>query len=170
MQRAERGGRRPRAALAGPVAHRAFDIDPDFWVAHLTQAVLHLAERQPELALAALRRAHALADGSTQAAALLGVTLVRLGRRDEARKLLDELVELGRTRYVPPTTVAALHAALGNIEPALDALDRAHAVRDTRLVYLKDDGRWAALRQQARFKALLQRLKLDALPPGKSAN
>ncbi len=150
--------------------NRALEIHPDFWVAHLTQAGFHFADNQPELALEAARRADTLADGSTQAAALLGVMLARLGRRDEAAAVLTRLLELGRTRYVPPTTVAAIHAALGQTGPALDALDRAYAVRDTRLVYMKDDGRWAALRQHPRFIALLQRMKLDRYGPGKSAN
>lgn len=160
-------GRRDEAAAR---LNRAFEIDPGFWVAHLTQAGLHLVDHKPELALEAARRADTLADGSTQAAALLGMILVRLDRRAEAQALLDRLVELGRTRYVPPTTVAALHAALGNVTAALDALERAYAVRDTRLVYMKDDGRWSALRQQPRFGALLRRMKLDGYGPGKAAN
>lgn len=117
-----------------------------------------------------MRRADALAEGSTQGAALLGVALVRLNRRDEAQQLLTRLVELGRTRFVPPTTLAAIHAALGHIDAALDELDRAYAVRDTRLVYLKDDRRWSGLRQQPRFIALLRRMKLDRYGPGRSAN
>jgi tetratricopeptide (TPR) repeat protein len=140
---------------------RAFEIDPDFWVAHMTQATLYLADNKPELALKAARRADTLADGSTQPAALLGVMLVGAGQRNEALGLLDRLIELGRTRYVPPTTVAAIHTALGDVVPALDALERAYAVRDTRLVYMKDDGRWSALRQHPRFIALLHRMKLD---------
>lgn len=160
-------GQRDEAAAR---LNRAFEIEPDFWVAHLTLAGLHLADNKPDLALQAVRRADALADGSTQAAALLGVLLARLGRRDEAQAVLTRVIELGRTRYVPPTTVAAIHAALGNVEPALDALDRAYAVRDARLVYMKDDGRWSRLRQQPRFVALVRRMKLDGLRPGKSAN
>ena len=117
----------------------------------MTQAGLHLADHKPELALESTRRADTLAKGSTQAAALLGVILVRVGRHAEAQALLERLTELGRTRYVPPTSVAAIHAALDNAPAALDALDRAYAVRDVRLVYMKDDGRWSALRQEPRF-------------------
>jgi TolB-like protein/Flp pilus assembly protein TadD len=160
-------GQRDEAAAR---LNRVLEIEPDFWVAQLTQAGLYLADNKPDLALQAVRRADTLADGSTQAAAVLGVMLVRAGRRDEALALLARLIELGRTRYVPPTTVAAIHAALGNVAPALDALERAYAVRDTRLVYMKDDGRWSGLRQQPRFVALLRRLKLDSYGPGKSAN
>ena len=96
--------------------------------------------------------------------------LVRSGRRAEAQELLARLVERGRTRYVPPTTVAAIQAALGNTTAALDALDRAYAVRDTRLVYMKDDARWSGLRQEPRFMALLKKMKLDTFGATKAAN
>jgi len=77
---------------------------------------------------------------------------------------------MGKERYVPPTSLAALHAALGETGPALDALERAYAVRDTRLVYMTDDGRWAVLRSEPRYAALLRRMRLDQFGPGRSAN
>jgi hypothetical protein len=65
-------------------------------------------------------------------------------------------------------SLAVLHAALGDTALALDALERAYAVRDTQLVFLKDDSRWAGLRQEPRFVALMARLKLDRYGPGLS--
>jgi TolB-like protein/tetratricopeptide (TPR) repeat protein len=161
---------RGQRAEAASRLQRVFEIDPDFWVAHLTQAGWYLAEGRAGEALDAVRRADALADGSSQATAVLGLMLVRTGKRDEALAVLARLVALQRTRYVPPTTVAAIQAALGDAGLALDALELAYAVRDTRLVYMKDDGRWSTLRQQPRFVSLLRRMKLAQFGPGKSAN
>jgi tetratricopeptide (TPR) repeat protein len=147
---------------------RAFEIEPNFWVAHMIRALLHLVDHEPEQAIAALRRADQLADQSTQAAALLGVQLARFQKPDEARELLNRLLSLQQTRYVPPTSLAAVHAALGEVAQALDALERAWLARDTRLVYLKDDTRWAVLREQPRFAALLRLMKLEGYGPGTS--
>jgi hypothetical protein len=94
--------------------------------------------------------------------------LARLGRRDEARAIRDQLMETVKTRYVPPVSLAVVHAALGETGPALDALERAYEVRDTQLVFLKDDPRWLGLRQEPRFAALMTRLKLDRYKPGLS--
>ena len=141
---------------------------PNFWVAHLTQALLHLAMKQPEAGITALRRAVALTDGSTLAVSQLGMQLARLGQRDEARVILNQLLVRETTRYVPPTSLAAVQAALGDERAALDSLDKAYAVRDPRLFALKDDPRWAGLRQQPRFKALMVKLKLDGFGPGLS--
>ena len=57
---------------------------------------------------------------------------------------------------------------MGDVSAALDSLDKAHAVRDQRLIFLKDDPRWVGLRQQPRFKALMVKLKLDGFGPGLS--
>lgn len=147
---------------------RAFEIEPNFWVAHITLALIHLAEGRAEQALDAFRRADELADQSTQAAALLGVHLARLGRPEEAREVLQRLQRLAQARYVPPTSLAAVHAALGDTPAALDALEHAWQARDTRLAYLKDDSRWSGLRGQPRFAALQRRMRLDAYGPGAS--
>ena len=146
--------------------NRALEIAPNFWLAHNTLGLLHQAEQQPEQAIAALRRGVMLADNS-RAGASLGVYLARSGQREEAREILKEMLTLAQTRYVPPTSLAALHAAVGEVVPALDALDRAFESRDTRLIYLKDDTRFAAgLRGEPRFVALLHKLKLDQFGPG----
>ena len=147
---------------------RAFDIAPDFYLAHRAQGLLQLAEKQPELGIASLRRAAAMADGNTRPSALLGMHLARLGQRDEARAILDRMLERAKTRPVSPVSLAVLHAALGENALALDALERAYAARDTQLVFLKDDPRWSGLRQEPRFAVLLHALKLDRYGPGLS--
>ena len=145
---------------------RAFDIAPDFYLAHRTQAILYRAEQRPELAIAALRRAVAQADGNSRPSALLGMFLARAGQRDEARLILNQLLERARTGFVPPFSLAVLHAALGENAVALAALERAFVLRDPQLVFLKDDSRWLGLRQEPRFVALMKDLKLDRYGPG----
>ncbi len=147
---------------------RAFDVAPNFWVAHLAQALLHLAQKRPDEGIAALRRAVAQAEASTGPASLLGMHLAHLGQRDEAQAILNHLVALEKMRFVPPTSLAAVQAALGDVGGALGSLDKAYAVRDQRLVFLKDDPRWIGLRREPRFKALMVRLKLDRFGPGLS--
>ena len=146
--------------------NRALDIAPNFWLAHCTRGLLYLADQQPDNAIAEMRRAVVLADGNSRPNALLGVYLARLGQIEEARKVLNQLLALEKTRYVPPTSLAAVYAALGDVGPALDALDRAFLTRDTRLTFLKDDPRLAGLREEPRFVALIHKLKLDRFGPG----
>ena len=146
--------------------HRALDIAPGFWLTHCTQALLDLADQKTGEAIAEMRRGVLLADGTTRPLALLGSHLARVGQREEAREILDRLLALARSRYVSPSSIAAVHAALGEVGPALDALDQAFLARDTRLIFLKDDPRLASLRKEPRFVALMHKLNLDQFGPG----
>ena len=58
------------------------------------------------------------------------------------------------TAYVPPASLAAIEAALGHTDRALDLLEQAYAVRDIRLSFIHIDMRWQALRKEPRFIAL----------------
>ena len=91
--------------------------------------------------------------------------LARLGQRADAQAILSRLSRLEKARFVLPIALAAVQAALGDVGAALDSLDRAHTVRDQRLI-LKDDPRWVGLRKQARFAALMLKPGLDRFGPG----
>ena len=158
-------GRREEAATR---LARAFEIEPNFWVAHLSLAVQHIEDGKFDEAIDSLQRADALADQSSQPAALLGVCFARAGRIEESRAVLLRLQRLGEARYVPPTSFAAVHAALGESGHALAALERAYVAHDTRIAYMKDDLRWDAVRDEPRFSALLRKMNLDAFGPGAS--
>ena len=59
---------------------RAFDIAPDFFMVHRTQAVIDLAEGRPEPAIAALRRAAEQTHPNSRPRALLGMHLCTSGQ------------------------------------------------------------------------------------------
>jgi len=141
---------------------------PDAWPLLMLLGKLRLAEGRVDDGIAALRRAAALGGDSSRPQAMLGVHLAAVGQGDETRQLLVALEARSRTRFVPPSAIAALHAALGQVGPALDALEQAVAVRDTRVVFLKDDPYWRMLRPEPRFAALLKQLRLDRFGPGLS--
>jgi DNA-binding winged helix-turn-helix (wHTH) protein/TolB-like protein/Tfp pilus assembly protein PilF len=145
---------------------RALDIAPGFWLAHCALGLLKLADHETAQAIAEMRRGVDLADGTTRPLALLGMHLARIGQHEEARDILNRLLTLAKTRYVSPSSMAAVHAALGDVGPALDALDQAFVARDTRLIFLKDDPRLMILRREPRFVDLMHRLKLDGFGPG----
>ena len=139
---------------------RVFDIEPDFWVAHMMRSGLLLHDGKNDEALAALEQADRLADGSSQAAAAWGNLLARKGHPERARAVLARLLEQGRTRYMPPVSPGLVYAGLGENEAAMAALDKGYAVRDPRMTLVQFDGRFKALREDARFAALMRRMKL----------
>lgn len=156
-----------KAAAAARLS-RVVELAPRFWIAHMALAVWHEQQGDTDAALAAIEQAVQFNPHTSQAAALQGAMLARCGRAQQARAVLDRLHAQGSQRYVPPTCIAAVQAALGDHEAALDSLERAFDCNDTRMLHLNDDPRWNTLRDQARFQRLVARMNLAELPPGLS--
>lgn len=98
----------------------------------------------------------------------LAYALARSGRREEAGEVLDELRALAGERYVPPTKLANGYAGLGNRTETLRWLERAIEVRDDRLLYLAVDPHFRGLRDDAGFRAILERIGLSSALPAPS--
>ena len=139
---------------------RTIDLDPKFWLPHLFLARVYLADSRFEDAIAASQRAAELSGGSSEANASIAVSMARAGRRDEAAKILEQLLERGKTRYVPRYAIGQIQLALGEKEAAIAELENAYAGREALMVFLKVEPKWDELRNDPRFKALLQRMRL----------
>jgi predicted Zn-dependent protease len=139
---------------------------PTMPLVHLVRAQALLSEGEADRGLAALRQAVDLAGGANVFDGLLGHYLARMGRADEARAILASLQAQAGRGYVAPTSIAAVHAGLGEVAQALDALELACSTRDARVGFIKDAPYWDVLRSETRFRSLLRAVDLDRYPPG----
>ena len=139
----------------------ARELAPDFWIPHVTRASILLDLNQPDRAIVDLERADELSIGSTQALSLLGMAYARSGREEDAEAMLDRMMRRADQGYIPATSLATVHNALGREEVALALLERALEERDVRLAFLKVDARWNNLRGHQRFIELARRVNLE---------
>jgi len=72
---------------------------------------------------------------------------------------------MSRRGYVASSDFAIVNAGLGNRDQAIAWLERACEERDAHLPHLNVDPRLRSLRQESRFKALLERVGLKAELP-----
>ncbi|HEX7294747.1 MAG TPA: winged helix-turn-helix domain-containing protein [Pyrinomonadaceae bacterium] len=79
----------------------------------------------------------------------------RWGKRQDALQLLEELTHSGSAS---PYSIAAIHAALNNVDAAFEWLNKAYEQHDFQLVSLKVDPSLDGLRSDARFAALVRRV------------
>jgi thioredoxin-like negative regulator of GroEL len=115
--------------------------------------------RQFDEAVAALRQATVLSNRSALMVASLGGALAASQKQEEARNILAELAQIGRTKYVSQVFVAAILAGLGETQAALDSLETAYEDRCTWLpLCLAGDSRLDGLRQETRMDRLIQRV------------
>jgi tetratricopeptide (TPR) repeat protein len=135
-------------------------MDPQFVLPHLVLGQTYEQKKMYDQAIAELRRATDISQSSPPVVAALARTYAVSGRADEARKLLDQLMEQSNKRYVSPFYVAIVYAGLGENDRALDWLDKAYADHSNAIVFAKVDPQLDSLRSTPRFQALLRRLAL----------
>lgn len=139
---------------------RAVSMNP---LAEETYRILGLTlahEGQLDEAERVLRESAAFPGSVAYATATLAYVLARAGKRAEAESLLRSLEDQATRGYVSPVAFATLHIGLGNYGVALDWAERVYAERRGWLVYARVNPVFDPLREEPRFRALLERMKL----------
>jgi TolB-like protein/Tfp pilus assembly protein PilF len=149
-----------------PLIRRALELDPNFWVAHVSAARLYLHQGLYAEALAAAERARSFSGGHSETLALIGLSHGAMGRRDEAEKVLSELERRGAAGYVPATHLATVHLGLGDTGQAMRWLERAFEDRDVWLTEAAVEPRWDGLRVHPGFQDLIRRIGFPAAAAG----
>lgn len=96
--------------------------------------------------------------------AYLGHVYGRLGRVQEATRLLAELEQLRTAGQAPPMAFAVLHAGRGEIEKAFEWLETAYGLRDGYLFWLPGAPGLDPLHSDARFGNLVRRIGVAPSP------
>lgn len=139
---------------------KTIDLDSNFWLSHLFISRVYSEKGMHAEAIAAAKKAGELS-GNSQSDAYRAYALVKAGKTDEARVVLNDLLKLSAERYVPPYNFAIVYNALGESEKALDWLEKGYEQKDVRMVFLKVEPKWNNLRSEPRFLDLMKRMRLD---------
>ena len=91
---------------------------------------------------------------------VLGYAEARAGKKDEAAALKTKLDQMQHRRYVSPLMLSLFYAGEGDKDRAFRELDRAFEIHDPQLIWVNVDPEFDPLRDDARFKQLLQRLQM----------
>ena len=137
---------------------KTIEIEPHSYLAHyyLGEA-LQLKGQMPD-AIAEYRKATEL-DDDPFALALLGQAYARSGQRDEANKILTQLNQEAKTRYVDAYGIGLVFLGLGDKSHAMDELERAYRENDGGDVYnIRIDPMLDDLRGDPRFEALSEKI------------
>lgn len=107
-----------------------------------------------------MEKAAALSRGAALSLADLGYVRARLGEREEAQRILQQLAATSKERYTPALAFAIVYVGLGENDQALSWLEKAYEERFNRLAYSRREAVWDTLRTDPRFKDLLRRIGL----------
>ncbi|MGH9580819.1 MAG: tetratricopeptide repeat protein, partial [Terriglobales bacterium] len=123
---------------------------------YLGQALLETG--QYAQAIAELRENVALSPGDAAAKAELGYAYGRAGRKQEARRVLDEMMAASLKSYVSPYDIAIVYLGMDQREDAFRWLAKAYEHHSVRLWNLKSHPRFASVRSDPRFQDLSRRI------------
>ena len=82
------------------------------------------------------------------------------GHTSEARRVLDELLELSRAGYVPAAGVAEIYVSLGEIDAAFEWADKAVDQRDPMILAIQISPLFDRLRSDQRYSVMLRKMNL----------
>jgi adenylate cyclase len=97
----------------------------------------------------------------------LAITYAKMGRREAARRILDQLIEKSRRQYVAADFIAAVYTALGETDEAFRWLDRAFQEHSATAYSYLFRPEYRPLRSDPRFADFLRRIGVD---PAKALN
>ena len=137
-----------------------FEIDEKYGRGFVFVGSAYLAKGDAETALDWFQRGQSLDTAVRSYDAMIVRALAALGRREEAEEILARLETESRQQYVRAEYLAMGHAAVGDLDSAFAALDRAYQARSAGLIYLHLDPGYEPLRDDPRYKDLVQRIGL----------
>jgi tetratricopeptide (TPR) repeat protein len=139
---------------------RTIEMDPNFAVAHWHLGLAYEQKQIFDAAIEEFQRAISLSGGSPLMRAALGHAYAKSQKTYEANKILGELNGLSKQQYVSPYELAAIYAALGQTEQALQLLENAYSEHSFHFVNLNVSPRFKSIRSDPRFQDLVQRIGL----------
>jgi serine/threonine-protein kinase len=139
---------------------KTVETEPEYGLAYVAMGEVYARQGLFADAIQEYERALTLLGPDAGVMSQLGCVYARSGKAAEARKMLAKLRASSKQRHVLPPFFAYLHAALGEKDEALEYLERGYAERSYPLVFLKVYPLYDPLREDPRFAALLERMRL----------
>jgi len=143
---------------------KTLDMDPNYPIAHYGYAQTLILQRRFDEAVTEMEKASQSIPESSYYRGYLGYAHAKAGKTAEARKILGELIEAAKTKYVSWLGIADIYAGLGEKDHTFAALELAYQQGDTRMDTLRArtelDSSWA---DDPRFPELLKKIGLPTL-------
>ena len=142
-------------------AQKTLEMDPNSAITHVLLGLSFLKKGDTVGAIAELQKAKAPNPGAWYQG-YLGYAYAISGDQAKAEQALRGLDDLAKQQYVSPTAFATIYLGLGEKEKCLDWLEKAYEQQDSACWYLKIDQIYDGVRNEPRFKSLVQKIFREA--------
>jgi tetratricopeptide (TPR) repeat protein len=139
---------------------KTLELDPNFGLAYLYLEYPLLAQERYGEALAAAQKAIEFTGGMPMAIAYLGYLYGRMGEREKAEKVIEDVEALLKEGHATSILLAHIYAGLGEREMFFAAVERAYEEHCPWLAWLKVTPPFDLMRSDPRYGELLRRMGL----------
>src|SRR6266478_5004066 len=142
---------------------KVLEVEPNYHIAHHNLARAYSEKKMYQPAIEELEKAMALGGRDSLSLGVLAHAYGKAGRRQEALKLVSELLQRPNGENVPPLRPLAIaYSGLGDKDKAFACLETAYERRSGALWELNSQPLYAPLRTDARFQDLAHRIGLPS--------
>ena len=139
---------------------KTLEMDPNYGLTHWYLGQAYALKGMYAEAETELLKAKYLLQQNVAVEADIGYAYAASGKGGEAKKVIDELKQSSKQRYISSYYLALIYTGLGEKDSAFEWLENAYRERSDLLIYLKVDSRLDSLRSDARFAELVWRVRL----------
>ena len=148
--------------LAIEALQKTIDMNPSFVEAHAGLGLAYLEKSNYEEALVEIQKEKELTRGRHPLVeSWLGAVYVRMGKKDKAQELLDNMLKRSKEMYVSPFSIAALYFILGEKEQGFKWSEKAYDEHDPLLKHLKVAPLYDNIRSDPKYISLLKKMGLE---------
>jgi len=141
---------------------KTLEMDPNFVLSHGYLGLAYVQKSTYKEGIAECEKESVIFPGSPNALSGLEYAYAVAGRRSEAQKVLEQLNEIAKHKYVSAVYMAKIYAALGEKDEAFASLKKSYDDRSLELgPGIKVDPVFDPLRSDPRFTDLLRRMNLQ---------
>jgi TolB-like protein/Flp pilus assembly protein TadD len=147
--------------LAKEEFKKTIELDPSFARVHYNFAMAYMDIGQFSNAIREMETYISHADYGQAYLGDLACLYSLTSRKEEALKLIDQLKDLSKTKYIPSTQLASAYAGLGEKDQAFQWLEAAVRNRDPALLNVHKKPFFNSLHSDPRYHDLLRRIGLE---------
>jgi serine/threonine-protein kinase len=141
---------------------KTLEIDPDFLPARTHLAMAYIQKKMYSQAIEELSKGGERARQYDELLTLIGYIYAVTGQRVEALKVVDQLKERSKQRYVSPYFIAIVYAGLREKDQTFEWLQKAYDDRSFRISYVAVQPEFDNIRSDPRYADLIRKLNLPS--------
>ncbi len=144
--------------LAADQLQKTLVFDSTNALVHNNLGIAYTGLKQLDKAMYYFQRATDYGNGNTRMIAGFGFAKAVTGKKEEAQRIFDDLLQQSNTSYVPSYDLATVSVGMGNKEESIKFLEQAYINREPWMPFIGMNPLFNSLRENPQFQALVEKI------------